>query len=1106
MYQPVDPKTSFPRMEEAILAFWEAQDIFKKSLEQREGAEDYVFYDGPPFATGLPHFGHFIPSTIKDIIPRYQTMKGRRVERRFGWDCHGLPVENLIEKELGISSKTGIERYGVAAFNEACRASVLRYVKEWRRTITRLGRWVDFDRDYKTMDGDYMETIWWVMKTLWDKGLLYEGHYILPYCPRCATVLSNHELNLGGYRDVHDPAITAAFKIRESRGGSLPPRSSPACGGASASPLNGAPPRNAPQLPPNSYFLAWTTTPWTLPANLALCLGPDIDYVVIEAPEDRAAAGDGAPRAHYILAEARLGAYYPDPAQYRIAGRYKGAELLGIEYEPLFPYFRDAAGPAAFRAYPGDFVSTGDGTGIVHTAPGFGEDDQRALKGTGVPVICPVDAECRFTGEVPDYAGLFVKDADKAIIERLKGEGRLVKQERILHAYPHCWRCGSPLIYRAVNSWFVAVEKIKADMLEANSRIAWTPGHIKTGRFGKWLEGARDWAISRSRYWGNPLPVWRCPECGKTVCVGSRAELRDLAGSCPEDLHKHFVDAVVIPCAAVKGGGGGSGGREGPCPGMMRRVPEVLDCWFESGAMTYAQNHYPFENKASFERRFPADFISESLDQTRGWFYTLTVLAAALFKQPAFKNCIVSGIVLAPDGRKMSKSLRNYTDPVEVINTYGADAVRFFLVHSPLIKAEDLRYSDEGVREVMKSVILPLWNAYSFFVTYAGIDGITPQGAPEDPANPLDKWILSAAEGLAEKTAAALDAYDLSRAADPILEFIGLLNNWYIRRSRRRFWRAAPERGGNDLDKLEAYGTLYGALKTLVTVAAPFMPFITEAIWRNLRREDEPESVHLADFPKPCEARRDRTLEFKMAAVQRAVSMGRALRSQYGVKVRQPLRAVELVTRGPEEKRALLEMEAIIREELNVKQVIFRDNEEDLVEYQAKANFRVLGKELGKDMKAAAERIQAFSQEEIQGLLEGAVLSIDAGGRAVDITADKLDIRRLEKAHLKVLNEGTLTVGLDTEVTADLAREGDVRDLIRGVQNLRKERGFAVTDRIRLYLSGSSRLKAAWDAFADYAAGEVLAGEVHWGPAEGQEPLEAGEDPWLVKIERNVHE
>jgi isoleucyl-tRNA synthetase len=1075
VYQAVNPKVNFPKLEEDVLAFWEKNHIFEKSIRQREGGEEFVFYDGPPFATGLPHFGHFVPNTIKDIIPRYMTMKGKKVERRFGWDCHGLPVETLIEKELGLNSKTDIEKYGIAAFNDACRSSVLRYVKEWREVITRLGRWVDFDNDYKTMDSDYMETIWWVMKSLWEKGLLYEGHYILPYCPRCATVLSNHELNLGGYQDVHDPAVTVRFKVK----GIAP--ASPASIHTELADLAGS----------AAYLLAWTTTPWTLPSNLALTLGPGIDYVLVE---DLSSKPD-----RYILAEARLGTYYKSADEYRIVWKKKGEDLIGINYEPLFPYFAYAVEQNAFRTYPGDFVSTEDGTGIVHTAPGFGEDDQRVLKGTGVPVICPVDAECRFTAEVGDYRGLFVKDTDKAIMERLKAEGKLVRREQILHAYPHCWRCKSPLIYRAVGSWFVNVEKIKEDMLAANEKIYWVPEHIKTGRFGKWLEGARDWAISRNRYWGNPLPIWKCPDCGKTICIGSREELRRLSGRDVEDLHKHFIDGITIPCASAPDKDAGGSGKK--CAGSMIRIPEVLDCWFESGAMPYAQNHYPFENKEFFDTHFPANFINEGLDQTRGWFYTLTILAAALFKKPAFLNCIVSGIVLASDGKKMSKSLRNFTDPMEIVNSFGADALRLFLVHSAVVKSDDLRYSNEGMLEVLKSIIIPLWNAYSFFVTYANIDKVSPSGAPSDPSNPLDRWILSEVENLVERVDSALEAYDLSHAVDPILEYVDLLNNWYIRRSRRRFWRSDAA-GGEDTDKREAYGSLYHALKILITVAAPFMPFITEAIWRNLRTGSDPESVHLADYPAVREKKRDKALEFKMATVRHAVSMGRALRAAHNIKVRQPLRTVELVTRNVEEKKALLEMEDIIREELNVKNVIFRDNEEDLVEYEAKANFRLLGKELGKDMKDAAERIAALSQTEIQGLLDGATLSMEIGSRTVEITAGKLDIRRNEKANLRVLNEGSLTVALDTEITKELLQEGDVRDLVRGVQNTRKDMDLAVTDRIRLSLFGSPRLKEAWETFAGYVAEETLAGTVTWEKVEGQAGIEAGDETWLVKIEK----
>lgn len=1057
MYSPVDSKVNFPEEELKVLDFWKKNNIFKKSISQRAGAEDFVFYDGPPFATGLPHFGHFIPSTIKDIIPRYKTMKGMKVERRFGWDCHGLPVENLIEKELGLNSKTDIEKYGVDKFNEKCRESVLRYVNEWKGTITRLGRWVDFEHDYKTMNPDYMESIWWVMKSLWDKGLLYEGHYILPYCPRCSTVLSNHELNLGGYKDVHDPAITIRFKVTKA--------------GPKASDKemeNGS-----------TYFIAWTTTPWTLPSNLGLTMGPDIDYVKVKDGDE-----------YYILAEARLGAYYKNPEELEIVWKKKGSELEGSRYEPLFPYFASLAvnedgSEGAFRVFTADFVSTEDGTGIVHTAPGFGEDDNKVFKGTGVPTVCPVDAECKFTKEVPDYAGKFVKECDKDIIERLKQEGKLVKKEQILHSYPHCWRCSSPLIYRGVGSWFVAVEKIKPSLLKANSQITWQPPHIKEGRFGKWLEGARDWAISRNRYWGNPLPIWKCPDCGKTICVGSREELKQLSGIYPEDLHKHFVDKITIPC---------------DCGGIMKRIPEVLDCWFESGSMPYAQNHYPFENKEYFEKHFPADFISEGLDQTRGWFYTLTVLAAALFDKPAFKNCIVNGLVLASDGKKMSKSLRNFTDPNEVINKFGSDALRLFLIHSSVVRADDLKYSDEGVRDVLKGILIPLWNSYSFYVTYANIDGISPKKAPENPSNPLDRWILSSAQKLIKDVTEALDAYDLSKAVDPIVSFIDELNNWYIRRSRRRFWRSE-----NDNDKNEAYGSLYTVLKILTKVAAPFIPFVTENIYQNLKQEDEPESVHLCDYPVYNPSYRDEELEFKMDTVQKAVSMGRSLRYQFNLKIRQPLRSVELVTRNPKEKNVLLEMEDSIREELNVKNVVFHEKEDELVEYRAKANFRVLGKELGGLMGEAARKIQSLGQNEILSILDGGVLSLDIGDRTVELTEDKIIVDRLEKEHLKVLNEGTLTVGLDTLLTKELIQEGQVRDLIRGIQNLRKEKGLDVTDRIRLFVSGTKSMKEGFESFKEFISSETLASEICWveeDKADSFVPVETNEEFWKVNLEK----
>ena len=1069
-FKPVDPKVDFPLQEEEVLKFWQEKDIFKKSVSQREGAQDFVFYDGPPFATGLPHFGHFIPSTIKDIIPRYQTMKGKKVERRFGWDCHGLPIENLIEKELGINSKHEIEQMGIDKFNEACRASVLRYTSEWRKTITRMGRWVDFDNDYKTMNPEFMESIWWVAKSLWDKNLIYEGKYILPYCPRCSTVLSTHEL-AQGYKDVQDQTVTVRFKITKAPDA-----------------IDDKEITNG-----NTYFLAWTTTPWTLPSNLGLCMGPEIDYVKIL---DKA-SGD-----YYIFAQARLSAYYKNEDDYQIIYTRKGKEFVGAEYEPLFPYFAELSDSkvctekskqkcekGAFRMFNADYVSTEDGTGIVHIAPAFGEEDHKVFAGSGVPEVEPIDAECKFTKEVSDYEGRFVKDCDKDIMARLKNEGKLVKRDTIVHSYPHCWRCGSPLIYRGIGSWFVRVADHHDSLLKANSQISWQPSHIKEGRFGKWLAGSRDWAVSRNRYWGNPIPIWRCdnPECKDSVCIGSRQELKELSGIYPDDLHKQFVDKITFPCKK--------------CSGTMRRIPEVFDCWFESGSMPYAQQHYPFENKEYFEQHFPADFISEGLDQTRGWFYTLTILASHLFDKPAFKNCIVNGIVLASDGRKMSKSLRNFTDPVEAINKFGADAIRLFLMHSAVVKADEIRYSDDGVREILKSILIPWWNSYSFFVTYANIDKVTPTGHYFDsklPSNPLDAWLLSITQKLISDVSQALDSYDLSAAIDPIVKFIDELNNWYIRRSRRRFWKSE-----NDTDKTEAYESLYVALKTLSLVAAPFVPFITEEMYLNLKTSEDKESVHLCDYPVPNADWINEELEFKMETVQKAVSMGHSLRNQFNLKNRQPLASVALVTRNSEEKRVLAEMEECIREELNVKKVEFHDREDELVEYKAKANFKVLGKELGPLMKQAAQVIATLTSEQIQSILDGTKLSIEVSGNEVELDSEKVLVERLEKDDLKVLNDGTLTVGLDSKVTDELKKEGYVRDLIRGIQNQRKENGYNVTDRIKIKLSGDSDLQNAFTMFEDFIANETLANKIEWiNLLENCIEVDCDDKKWSLFIEK----
>ncbi len=1034
MYSPVDPKANFSRLEEAVLAYWKERGVFQKSLEKNKDKSEFVFYDGPPFATGMPHFGHFVPSTVKDIIPRYKTMQGYFVKRRFGWDCHGLPVEYEAERELGISGAHEIERYGVAAFNEYCRSIVMRYTEQWRLVIERLGRWVDFDNDYKTMDMDYMQSIWWVFSELWKKGLIYQGYYILPYSAALATPLSNFEVNLGGYKEVHDSAITVRFALRAEA---------------------------------KTYFLAWTTTPWTLPSNMGLGVNAGIAYVRVL---DKA-SGDS-----YILAEERLSHYYKDASEYSIEKKLTGDELAGMRYEPLFPYFESIAEQGGFTVHSADFVSADEGTGIVHLAGGFGEDDYNVVcKKQGLPVICPIDDECKFTDEVPDYRGMFVKDADKPIIARLKSEGKLVRREQYLHNYPFCYRSKTPLIYRAVQSWFVNLGKIKERLIAANKRINWLPSHLQEGRFGHWLENARDWAISRNRFWGNPIPVWMSEDGKHVEVIGSVAELEEKSGTKLEDIHKHFIDEITWTAPDGKQ--------------RMKRIPQVLDCWFESGAMPYAQNYYPFQNKEGFEESFPADFITEGLDQTRGWFYTLSVLGAALFDSPAFKNVIVNGLVLAEDGRKMSKSERNFTDPMEVMHKFGADALRLFLINSSVLKAEDLKYSDEHVREEMKNYILPLWSAYSFFVTYANIDGIHPSENNEvKPNNPLDQWILSELMALIEKTTQCFDAYDIFHALGALQEFLDLLNNWYIRRSRRRFWKSS-----NDIDKQQGYQTLYTVLCVFIKLTAPITPFISESIYKNLRVKDSPESVHLCDFPRYEEGgdiARNLELEYKMRTVRNAVTLGRGIRSLYEIKNRQPLSAVYFFTRVEKERNALREMEEIIKEELNVKEVIFRQNEEDLLSYSAKPQYRVLGKQLGKAMKQAAKAIEELSSEQIKALLEGSEISITieaadgeaaAEDKALTLTTENVLVERTARNNLKVLNENSLTVALDTDLTQELEQEGQVRDVVRALQNMRKDIGLEVTDRISIHFCElSDSLRAAIERFESYVSGETLATTVHY--------------------------
>ena len=1032
-FKDVDKQVSFPKLEEKVLETWKKDKLFEKSLKKNENNESYIFYDGPPFATGLPHYGHILPGTIKDIIPRYQTMKGKYVARKWGWDCHGLPVENLIEKELNLNSKKEILSYGIDKFNEACRNSVLRYTSEWEKTIERMGRWVDFHNSYRTMDPKYMESIWWVFKSLWEKGLIYEGFKILPYCPRCTTPLSNFETNQG-YKDVQDPAVTIAFKLKDED---------------------------------NTYILAWTTTPWTLPSNTGLAVGKDIEYVKVKD-------GDK----YYILASDLLSRYYKDVNSVEIAARFKDPELVGKKYEPLFPYFAHLENEGAFRVVIGHHVTTESGTGIVHIAPGFGEDDAEIGRKEGLPALCPIDQEARFTDEVPDYKGIQVKKADKDIIKRLKAESKLIRQETYQHSYPHCWRCDEPLIYRAVSSWFVNIQKIKDKMIAANEKINWMPDHIKHGRFGKWIEQARDWAISRNRYWGCPIPVWKCEECGEVICVGSIAELEQLSGKKITDIHKHYVDPITLKCK---------------CGHEMHRVDEVLDCWFESGSMPYAQVHYPFENKEKFEANYPADFIAEGLDQTRGWFYTLVVLGAALFDKNAFKNVVVNGLVLAEDGRKMSKRLRNYPDIDEVFNKYGADALRLYLMNSAAVKAGDLLFSENGITEVLRNYHLPLWNSYSFFVTYANVDGWTPDQKVTTFTNPLDIWLNSVTEKLVAAVDGALGSYDFQTAIKSLYKYIDDLTNWYIRRSRRRFWKSE-----DDTDKKAAYTALYNALMKFTVLAAPIAPYLSDYIYTNLRTADMPESVHLCDYPTENAALRVKELETEMELVQKTVEMGRSLRAKVGINLRKPLKAVFLITKNDTERALLQKMESIIKEELNVKSVVYEGEEEKLVHLSCKANFRVLGKKVGKDMKEVAGLVAAFTGAEANALESGNAVEVKlANGTSYSLTNEDVIVERQEKEGLTILNDGSLTIALDTVLTQDLIDEGIVREFIRHIQNLRKDSGLDVTDRIKIIYDAPADIAKAIENLANVIKDETLAVEI---AADSSANVEAEVDEKKIKI------
>jgi isoleucyl-tRNA synthetase len=1011
MFSKPDPRPDLPKLEREVLAYWKDKDVFRRSIR---GDKEFVFYDGPPFATGTPHYGHLLAGTLKDVVPRYWTMRGYRVERRFGWDTHGLPVEMEMEKTLGLSGPSSVEEYGVPEFNEACRSIVFRYVDQWREVVTRLGRWVDFDNDYKTLDPSFMESVWWVFNELWDKDLIYQGYKVMPYSYRLGTPLSNFEANMD-YRKVQDPAVTVAFPLRCREGVSL---------------------------------LAWTTTPWTLPSNMALCVGPEVRYV-----EARKAGEE----ATYIVAEARCEAILGEGAE--ILRAFDGAELVGETYEPLFDFFADKREEGAFRIVSDPYVTDTDGTGVVHMAPAFGEDDGRVCQREGVPMVDPVDEEGRFTEDVPVVTGLLIKEADAVLIREIKESGKLFHRATIDHEYPFCWRSGTPLMYKAIKTWFVRVTDLRERMAKNNEQTRWVPDYVGSRRFGNWILDARDWSISRNRYWGTPLPVWSCDSCDEIECLGSREALEARAGVEVPDLHKHFIDELTWECAN--------------CGGSMRRVPEVLDCWFESGSMPYAQNHYPFENKEMVEQNLPAHFIAEGLDQTRGWFYTLLVLSTALFDRPAFQNVIVNGLILAEDGRKMSKSLKNYPDPTEVIEAHGADALRAYLINSPVVRAEPMRFAEQGVRDVVRSVILPLWNAYSFFATYASVDGWTPpakgEASPISERALLDRWVISVQQSLIAEVNEEMEAYRLYNVIPAVLGFVDDLTNWYIRRSRRRFWRTE-----NDNDKQHAFETLYEVLTTFSRLLAPILPFIAEVLYQRLEvgiRDGALDSVHLEYFPEADASLVDTDLERQMAVVREAVGLGRNVREQQKIRTRQPLSCLTVASDSP----LAAPLRDIVSEELNVKAVEQVDDVSELVTLKTKANFKVLGRRLGKRMKPIAAVIATFTPEQIGALRAGESIEVD--GESIGIE----DVQVIQEAVADggaVASSGTVTVRLDTTLTPELEREGLARELISKVQGLRKDAELQVDDRIVLSVQTESEdMRAALEEYSALLCSETLTSE-----------------------------
>nr|WP_324288065.1 isoleucine--tRNA ligase [Agrococcus sp. SL85] len=1029
-----------PAIERGILAFWKGDDTFRASLERREGCQEWVFYDGPPFANGLPHYGHLLTGYAKDVFPRFQTMRGKQVPRVFGWDTHGLPAELEAMQQLGITEKAEIEAMGVDVFNGKARESVLRYMDEWEAYVTRQARWVDFEGGYKTLDLDYMESVMWAFKTLHDKGLAYEGHRVLPYCWRDETPLSNHELRMDDdvYQDRQDTTLTVTFPMRGER--------------AEALGLVGV------------EALAWTTTPWTLPTNLALAVGSEIPYAVVPAGPAGTTAGEGA----FLLAEPLVGAHAKDlgyedaaAATAAIERTVVGAELADVEYEPIFDFFADAeqwGTERAFRILVDDYVSTGDGTGIVHQAPAYGEDDQRITSAAGIPTILSVDDGGRFLSSVPPVAGQQVFEANKPLSRMLKEAGRVLRQASYVHSYPHCWRCRNPLIYKAVSSWFVRVTAIKDDLLAANEQITWVPENVKHGQFGKWLEGARDWSISRNRYWGSPIPVWVSddPEFPRTDVYGSLDELERDFGVRPTDLHRPAIDELTRPNPDDPSG-----------RSTMRRIPDVLDVWFDSGSMPFAQVHYPFEATRWFETHSPADYIVEYIGQTRGWFYVLHVLSVALFGRPAFRNVISHGIILGDDGFKASKSRRNYPDVNESFDAYGSDAVRWNLLQGSILRGGNFVVSEEGIREALRQFHLPLWSTWYFFATYANrAQGGQPYLAKRSTASTdvLDRYILAKLRDTVETAGASLERLDATGATLAVREFLDVLTNWYVRRSRDRFWEGVAEDGSGS----EAFDTLWTVLETLTRIAAPLSPLVAEEVWKGLTGE---RSVHLTDWPEAAALPEDPALVAQMDAVRAIASVGNALRKQARKRVRLPLPRLTVVGEVD-----VAPFAGVLQDELNVREAVLEAAGPDALERygisrRLQVNARAAGPRIGKGVQTAIQAARAGDWS-----IDGDV--VVAGGIALEPGEYELALEVADEAAAVGFLPGGGFVVLDTATTPELEAEGLARDVVRAVQAARKDAGLDVSDRIRLVLGSDAHGVAAIEANAALVAGETLALDV----------------------------